>query len=69
MDEVEEDVAFKLQTFWPNKPEAWFGQTEANFRARRITSRTTKFNLVVVALDAETLNGVLDIIENSPDDI
>ena len=54
--------------FWPDKPEAWFAQAEANFHARRITSQTTKFNLVMVALDADTIDGVLDIIENPPDE-
>ena len=73
MAKAEEDVAVgtltvKLPTFWPDKPEAWFAQAEANFRARRITSQTTKFNLVVVALDADTIDGVLDIIENPPDE-
>ena len=73
MAKAEVDIAVgtlkvKLPTFWPDKPEAWFAQAEANFRARRITSQTTKFNLVVVALDADMINGVLDIIENLPDE-
>ena len=63
MAKVEEDIAVgnlmvKLPTFWPNKPEAWFVQAEANFRARRITSQKTQFNFVVVALDADTIDGV-----------
>ena len=61
-------LSVKLPTFWPDMPEAWFGQAEANFRARRITSQKLKFNLVVVALDADTLKGVLDLIEKEPDD-
>ena len=58
----------KLPLFWPDKPEAWFGQAEANFRAGRITSKKTQFNLAMVALDAETINGVLDLIEKPPED-
>ena len=58
MAKVEEEVTVgtltvKLPTFWPEKPEAWFGQAEANFRVRRINSQKMQFNLVVVALDAQ----------------
>ena len=70
--EVEEPtvgtLSVKLPTFWPDMPEEWFAQAEANFRARRITSQKSKFNLVVVALDADTLRGVLDLIEEEPDE-
>ena len=61
-------LTVKLPTFWPYKPEAWFAQAEANFRARRITSQASKFNLVVVAMDADTVDGVLDLIEQPPDE-
>ena len=61
-------LTVKLPSFWPDKPEAWFGQAEANFRARRITSKKTQFNLAVVALDSETVNGVLDLIEKPPEE-
>ena len=61
-------LTLKLPTFWPEKPEAWFVQAEANFQARRISSQKTQFNLVVVALDADTIDGVLDLLENPPDD-
>ena len=72
MAKVEDEVVVgtlmvKLPTFWPDKPEAWFGQEEANFRAR-ITSQKTQFNLVVVALDADTIIGVVDLIEQPPED-
>ena len=73
MSKVEEEatvgtLSVKLPTFWPDMPEVWFAQAEANFRARRITSQKSKFNLVVVALDADTLKGVLDLIEQEPDE-
>ena len=61
-------LTVKLPTFWADKPEAWFIQAEANFRARRITSQLTKFNLVVVALDADTIDGVLDLLEKTPNE-
>ena len=74
MSKVEDEVAtvgtlsVKLPTFWPDMPEEWFAQAEANFRARRISSQKTKLNLVVVALDPDTLKGVLDLIEEEPNE-
>ena len=73
MAKVEEEssvgtLTVKLPAFWADKPEAWFVQAEANFRARRITSQMTKFNLVVVALDADTIDGLLDLLEKPPDE-
>ena len=59
-------LTVKLPAFWTDKPEAWFAQAEANFRARRITKQMSKFNLVVVALDSDTVNGVLDLLKNPP---
>ena len=71
-DEMEETkvgtLSVKLPAFWPDKPEAWFGLAKANFRARRITSKKSQFNLAVVALDSETINGVLDLLEKPPGD-
>ena len=61
-------LSVKLPTFWPDMPEEWFGQAEANFRARRITSNKSRFNHVVVALDSDTLKGVVDLIQQDPDD-
>ena len=73
MAKVEEEsevgsLKVKLPTFWPDKPEAWFVQAEANFRARRITSQQSKFNLVVISLDADTVDGVLDLLEVPPEE-
>ena len=58
----------KLPSFWPDKPEAWFVQAESNFKARRISSQQSKFHLVVIALDSETVDGVLDLLEAPPED-
>ena len=71
MAKVEEEpevgsLKVKLPSFWPDKPEAWFVQAESNFKARRITNQQSKFHLVVIALDAETLDGVLDLLEDPP---
>ena len=72
MAKVEEEVAVgsltvKLPAFWPEKAEAWFIQAEANFRARKITSQMSKYNLVVIALDSDTIDGVLDLLEQPPE--
>ena len=58
----------KLPSFWPDKPEAWFVQAESNFKARRISNQTSKFHLVVIALDSETVDGVLDLLEAPPEE-
>ena len=73
MAKVEEDLEVgslkvKLPSFWPDKPEAWFVQAESNFKARRITSQQSKFHLVVIALDSETVDGVLDLLEAPPEE-
>ena len=73
-DEREEDeteigsLKLKLPAFWPDKAEAWFVQAESHFKARRITSQQTKYHLVVVALDSDTVDGVLDLLERPPED-
>ena len=72
MAKVEEDsevgsLKVKLPAFWSDKPEAWFAQAEANFKARRITNQQSKFNLVVIALDADTIDQVLDLLEGPPE--
>ena len=70
MDEDTADamLSVKLPMFWADKPEAWFVQTEVNFRARRISSKKAQFNLVVVAVDADTINGVIDLLKQPPDE-
>ena len=73
MAKVEEDpeigsLKVKLPSFWPDKPEAWFVQAESNFKARRISNQMSKFHLVVIALDSETVDGVLDLLEAPPEE-
>ena len=72
MAKVEEEpeigsLKVKLPAFWPDKPEAWFVQAESNFKARRITSQLAKYHLVVIALDSDTVDGVLDLLEAPPE--
>ena len=73
MAKVEEEdpevgsLRVKLPAFWSDKPEAWFVQAESNFKARRITNQVAKFHLVVIALDSETVDGVLDLLEEPPE--
>ena len=61
-------VSLKLPTFWPQQPQVWFAQTEAQFAIRKITTEETKFNYVVSSLDQETAVRVLDIIQDTPAD-
>ena len=46
MFEMEEEAAVgtvtvKLPAFWADKPEAWFAQAEANFRAKGTAGKRT----------------------------
>ena len=61
-----EAVTLKLSTFWTTCPLAWFGQTEAQFSLRNISSDDTKYYYVVAALDANTATRALSIISSPP---
>ncbi|GFY62752.1 uncharacterized protein TNIN_188021 [Trichonephila inaurata madagascariensis] len=59
-------VAVKPPVFWRNKPKLWFLQLEAQFTNSGISSDTTKYNIVVAALDENVLDFVGDILSNTP---
>lgn len=56
-----------LSTFWRAQPALWFIQTEALFEKHKITDDVAKFNSVVGALDASTIEDLQDIILKQPD--
>ena len=63
---TESAVSLKLPTFWPQQPEVWIAQAEAQFTLKGITQEETKYTYVVSALDQETAVRVLDIIRKMP---
>jgi hypothetical protein len=60
-------VSLKLPPFWPEDPETWIDQVEAQFHIRKITSDETKFHYVVAALDPPTARRMRDTIRGAPD--
>jgi hypothetical protein len=59
-------VSTKIPAFWPNDPELWFAQVEAQFTASRITLSQTKFNHIISTLSTEVATEVRDVILNPP---
>ncbi|KAH7931661.1 hypothetical protein HPB49_026206 [Dermacentor silvarum] len=59
-------VAVKLPPVWAGSPEVWFAQVEAQFTLARITQDRTRYDYVVVHLDARYANEVRDILANPP---
>ncbi|XP_055949654.1 uncharacterized protein LOC129983948 [Argiope bruennichi] len=61
-------VAIKLPNFWRNKPKLWFLQLEAQFANSGISQDSTKYNIVVAALDKIVLGLVVDVLSDPPTD-
>jgi hypothetical protein len=55
-------VAVRLPPFWPERPDAWFSQAEAQFSLAGITNESTKFYHIVSQLDHQYAEDVDDII-------
>ena len=60
-------VSIKLPPFWPQDPELWFTQVEAQFLTRGVTTEQTKFAYVVASLQPEVAQEIRDILLNPPD--
>ena len=61
-------VTLKLPPFWTSQPRVWFQQAEAQFALRHVTADDTKYYYVVAALDQETAQRLLSLLENPPPD-
>ena len=58
----------KLPEFWTSRPRVWFQQTEAQFVLRQVTADNTKYFYVVAALDQDSAQRVIDLLEDPPRD-
>lgn len=59
-------VAMRVPPFWPDSPEIWFAQIEAQFSNSNITTDTSKFNTVVGNIESKVLTQVSDAVLNPP---
>lgn len=59
-------VALKLPQFWRKRARVWFSQAESEFAIRNISADATKFHYVVSALDEDTAERVIDLLEFPP---
>lgn len=59
-------VAVRLPPFWPEDPEVWFVQAEAQFQISRVKEDTTKFYHVIAQLDQRYIREIKDIVRNPP---
>ncbi|XP_063538682.1 uncharacterized protein LOC134747935 [Cydia strobilella] len=59
-------IAFRLPPFWPEDPEVWFAQVEAQFEIAGITKDATKYFQVIRELDHKAAREVRDILTNPP---
>jgi hypothetical protein len=56
-------VAVRLPPFWPEQPNVWFSQADAQFSLAGITNETTKFHHVISQLDQRYAEEVDDLME------
>lgn len=59
-------VAMRLPPFWPEEPEIWFAQIEAQFENAGVTNDVTKYNYVVGHLEPQYSKEVKDVIMSPP---
>ena len=60
-------VSVKVPPFWPERPEIWFAQVEAQFSNAGINNDFSKFNTVVAAIESSVLAQISDAILSPPE--
>jgi hypothetical protein len=60
-------VSIKIPPFWPEKPEIWFFQVEAQFKINHISAEDTKFNYLISQLEPRIVENIWDIITTNDD--
>lgn len=60
-------IAVKVPPFWPERPEIWFAQVEAQFGIAGITTDASKFNTIVAAIESNVLAQIADAILLPPE--
>lgn len=63
LDDEASAVRIKFPPFWPEKPEIWFYQIEAQFRGK-VRTEAAKFNQLVANLEVKYLENIWDIVSN-----
>lgn len=53
--------------FWPENPEIWFAQIEAQFYNAKVHTDTAKFNTIVGAMDSKILGQVSEAVLSPPE--
>lgn len=61
-------VTVKLPPFWPEEPDIWFAQADAQFRVSGIKDEATKFYYVIAQLEHRYAREVKDLITSPPKD-
>ena len=56
------NVSMKMPAFWPDAPEVWFTQADAQFMIRNVTVIKTKFYHAVAVPSQEVASQILDLI-------
>ena len=59
-------ITAKLPEFWPEEPDVWFIQAEAEFQFRNVTQDATKYAHVVTKLDKGTASKLRDFLKAPP---
>lgn len=66
MDTSINSVSVKLPICWRDNIALWFAQAESQFTNSRVKDDFTKYNIIVAALDADTLRCVSDVVIKPP---